>query len=407
MRGPGVPAPGGLQIDLKSPGMVAAVLASSSVLRPPHYPSRDTVKKRREQFERGLSEPVLKLSSYNCHPEKKLERGRSYDLLKHRRENEAQRLVKYRSSSSLISVDSGFCLSRAGSSANSTEDLRPLLTRSISHDRLSRRKSSETSHNKCLTRSITTNSFGFSATDSVTGSHHHHRLSSERSLSSLGHHNNVSITRSSCTEFTSSTPDLSLSSEVISPPPLPPKTRPPLPPRRSRSSDIAPSPPPRYGSYPFWDADSELGSGHTSDTSLPEYLVDESTASSCGGSELNKSSAGNSLDYIPESFPFKHSLQKFLSDLSDKLSTEVIIKNVYENGPGYLDVIAHTQNTSAGNIYSLPQNGEPARPASLSPGIIEEEPQKNSGVENNGETALSKQYRTELQVNNRNVIICK
>ena len=383
MRGPGPPPSGVLNIDLKSPGMVAAVLAASPGFRPPHYPTRETVKRKRDLFERGLSEPLLRIN--NSH-HKKLERGRSHDLIRYKKENEAQRLVKYRSASSLISVDSGFGLSRGGSAANSTEDLRLGLTRSVSHDRLHRRKSSScsssssTSENcpKIFTRSATTNLLhGF-------GNYDDRSYSRRRDISSPQ------------SEVTcSSTPDLTLPDLLLSPPPLPPKKRPPLPPRR-KSNDVSSQPPPRYTSPPFWDFESDVGSGHTSDASLPEYLVDDDGLDSEG-------SKGHVRGHIPESFPFKNPLQKFLADLGQSLSTEVIIKNVYGGAPGNLDVTAHTVPLSgtsshgtsvATNIHSLPQNGEVPRPSSLSPSV------SHSPVPTPGsKTALSKKYRTELQVN--------
>ncbi|KAG0722200.1 hypothetical protein GWK47_044956 [Chionoecetes opilio] len=347
---------------LRSPGMVAAVAAASPTLRT--WAPRDFVKTKRDFFERGLSESSLKVHRIKT----PLERGLSVDSFKWRRENEAQRLVKYRSASSLASVDSGLSLSRSNS-VGSSEDLRHHhhpLSRSCSNERLCRRRSSgcsTSSRYSCLSRSSTT-----------------------LSLHRLPHDDAPSRRSSSQASSPPCSPDIQvpvLPDLLPSPPPLPPKRRPPLPPRRS--SCEAPPLPPRYLRQPAWDGDSDGGSEGTSDVSLPEYLVD-------GEDSLEGEGAprGAVRGTIPESFPFRDPLHKFLADLGHALSTEVVIKNVYGARPGHLDLHAHTTPTPTPTpVFSMPQSAAPARPSSLpqetSPGGAPDQP-------------VSKKYRTELQV---------
>ncbi|KAK7074303.1 hypothetical protein SK128_023630 [Halocaridina rubra] len=248
-------------------------------------------------------------------------------------------------------VFGGVSLSRSGSVAGSTEDLRqsPFL-RSESSDRLSRRRSSggsSTSSFRCssLSRcSTTSSSFNGIPGDDV----HTFRPSRKRSrIESIPIPNNELIL-----------PDLLPSP----PPPLPPKQRPPLPPRRYSSEP--PPLPPKFIPASAWDTysdeDEEADSDEHTDTSLPEFPVDgdDSLESSDGG-------RGSVRGNIPESFPFRDPLQKFLSDLGQALSTEVVIKNVYGKIPGHLDLRAQTGATPC--VFSLPQTSAPARPPSLSP----------------------------------------
>lgn len=350
--------------SLKSPGMVAAILASA----PQHYhdPLKNLVKRKRDLFERGMSEPNMRIPKGKI----PLERGESCDSFRWRRENEAQRLVKYRSASSIASTDSGLCLSRSGSIIGSSEDLRHSpLSRSASTDRLSRRRSSggsTSSRASSLTRSSTSSSFSRYAHDDVPirhPTHLHYEASSPTS------------------DLTDSSPDLVLPDLLPIPPPLPPKKRPPLPPRRC-SSD-APPLPPKYLRSTTWDGESDGGSEETSDTSLPEYLVDEDSLEA-------ESPHGSVRGNIPESFPFRDPLHKFLSDLGHALSTQVVIKNVHGSSPGQLDLHAHTSPIPSPAVFSLPQTSAPARPPSLSPSTSPPAPL---------DRPLTKKYRTELQVN--------
>ena len=345
---------------LRSPSMVAAVEAASPTLRT--GAPRDFVKTKRDFFERGLSQPNLKVPR-SVAP---LERGLSVDSFKWRRENEAQRLVKYRSASSLASIDSGLSLSRSNS-VGSSEDLRcPPLSRSCSNERICRRRSSgcsTSSRFSSLTRSSTTLSL--------------HRLN----------HDDASRRPRSQTSSPPSSPDPPdpvMPDLLPSPPPLPPKRRPPLPPRRS--SCEAPPLPPKFLRQPVWDADSDGGSEGTSDVSLPEYLVDGDD--SLEGEGVHRGAVRGT---IPESFPFRDPLHKFLADLGHALSTEVVIKNVYGARPGHLDLRAHTTPTPTpmDAVYSMPQSAAPARPPSL--------PQETSSG-STPDQPVSKKYRTELQV---------
>lgn len=348
---------------LRSPGMVAAVAAASPTLRT--GAPRDFVKSKRDFFERGLSEPSLKVNRGGA----PLERGLSVDSIKWRRENEAQRLVKYRSASSLASIDSGLSLSRSNS-VGSSEDLRHTpLSRSCSNERLYRRRSSgcsTSSRFSSLTRSSTTLSL--------------HRLSHDDAPSRR------SRSQASSPPCSPDPQEPVLPDLLPSPPPLPPKRRPPLPPRRSSSE--APPLPPKFHRQPVWDGDSDGGSEGTSDVSLPEYLVD-------GDDSLEGEGAprGPVRGTIPESFPFRDPLHKFLADLGHALSTEVVIKNVYGSRPGHLDLHAHTTPTPTPTpmdaVYSMPQSAAPARPPSL--------PQETS-LGSVPDQPVSKKYRTELQV---------
>lgn len=348
---------------LRSPGMVAAVAAAvPGVLRT--GAPRDFVKNKREFFERGLSEANLKVYRCKAPP---LERGLSVDSFKWRRENEAQRLVKYRSASSLASVDSGLSLSRSNS-VGSQEDLRHTpLSRSCSNERLCRRRSSGCS---------TASRFSFLTRSSTT-----------LSLPRLAHDEAALRRPSSQTSsppWSPDPPETVMPDLLPSPPPLPPKRRPPLPPRRS--STEAPPLPPRFARPPAWEGESDGGSEGTSDVSLPEYLVD-------GEDSLEAETAPRCAvrGTIPESFPFRDPLHKFLADLGHALSTEVVIKNVYGARPGHLDLHAHTTPTPTpvDAVYSMPQSSAPARPPSL--------PQEASPV-GAVDQPLSKKYRTELQV---------
>lgn len=367
VRGESRSGRGGGGGSLKSPGMVAAILASA-----PHHspdPIRNSVKTKRDLFERGMSEPNMRIPKGRV----PLERGESCDSFRWRKENEAQRLVKYRSASSIASSDSGLCLSRSGSIVGSSEDLRHSpLSRSASSERLPRRRSSGgscSSRASSLTRSSTSACFGRHVHDDAPARqsrHSHYEASSPAS------------------DLTASTPDLVLPDLLPSPPPLPPKKRPPLPPRRS-SSDAPPLPPKYLRSAP-WDGESDGGSEDTSDTSLPEFLVD-------GEDSLEAESPHGSVQgNIPESFPFRDPLHKFLSDLGHALSTQVVIKNVRGTSPGQLDLHAHTSPIPSPAVFSLPQSSAPARPPSLSPAASPLAPP---------DRALTKKYRTELQVKKR------
>lgn len=351
---------------LRSPGMVAAVAAAAPGALRTGAP-RDIVKNKRDFFERGMSEACLKVHRAKAPP---LERGLSVDSFKWRRENEAQRLVKYRSASSLASVDSGLSLSRSNS-VGSQEDLRHVpLSRSCSNERLCRRRSSGCS---------TASRFSFLTRSSTT-----------LSLPRLAHDDAAPRRPSSQTSsppWSPDPPETVMPDLLPSPPPLPPKRRPPLPPRRSSSTE-APPLPPKFTRPPAWEGESDGGSEGTSDVSLPEYLVD-------GDDSLESEAAprGAVRGTIPESFPFRDPLHKFLADLGHALSTEVVIKNVYGARPGHLDLHAHTTPTPTPTpvdaVYSMPQSAAPARPPSLpqepSPGGATDQP-------------LSKKYRTELQV---------
>ncbi|KAG7167680.1 hypothetical protein Hamer_G026471 [Homarus americanus] len=353
---------------LRSPGMVAAVVASAPPLRTGAL--RDSVRRKRDMFERGMSEPNLKVNQGKL----SLERGFSCESFKWRRENEAQRLVKYRSASSVASFDSGVSLSRSASSVGSNEDLRhSSLSRSSSSDRLSRRRSSGCSlSSRCssLTRSSTSASLTRLPLDDVT---------SRRSKSQYRYE-----PASPISDFGTVSPDLVLPDLLPSPPPLPPKKRPPLPPRRSSSSE-APPLPPKFRRPTIWDADSDEESEGTSDVSLPEFPVDGDDSLESEGD-----SRGAVRGNIPESFPFRDPLHKFLADLGHALSTEVVIKNVYGAGPGNLNLRAHATPTSSPvAVYSMPQCTAPARPPSLSPA---------ASPINTTDLPLTKKYRTELQV---------
>lgn len=357
---------------LRSPGMVAAVAAAVPGCLRTGAP-RDFVKNKRDFFERGLSEASLKVPRVKAPP---LERGLSVDSFRWRRENEAQRLVKYRSASSLASVDSGLSLSRSNS-VGSQEDLRhPPLSRSCSNERLCRRRSSgySTSSRFSLTRSSTT-----------------------LCLPRLAHDDSGprrSPSQTSSPPWSPDPPETVMPDLLPSPPPLPPKRRPPLPPRRSCTE--APPLPPKFGRPPAWEGESDGGSEGTSDVSLPEYLVD-------GDDSLEGEAAprGAVRGTIPESFPFRDPLHKFLADLGHALSTEVVIKNVYGARPGHLDLHAHTTPTPTPTpvdaaVYSMPQSAAPARPPSLPqealPSVAGDQP-------------LSKKYRTELQVTGTNACL--
>lgn len=346
---------------LKSPRMVAAVSAAAPPLK--IGTPRDFVKTKRDLFERGMSEPNLL-----ARRKQPLQRGLSCDSIRWRRENEAQRLVKYRSASSLASVDSGVSLSRSNSFFGSTEDMRHQpLSRSCSTERLPRRRSSA-----CSTSSR------YSVTSHYTSSGHHSSTLRRSSTSTSLHHEEGNVRRpgSHSGYHSPPSPDPLLPDLLPSPPPLPPKKRPPLPPRRC-STEVPPVPP-RYQGRNNWDAFSDGESGDTSDVSLPEFLVD-------GEESLEGESGGNVRGNIPESFPFKAPLHKFLADLGQALSTEVVIKNVYGAEPGHLNLHAHTTPSPVPPpVYSMPQSTAPPRPPSLSP----EAPH----------TQLSKKYRTELQV---------
>ncbi|MPC65051.1 hypothetical protein E2C01_059175 [Portunus trituberculatus] len=349
---------------LRSPGMVAAVAAASPPLRT--GAPRDFVKSKRDFFERGLSEASLKVPRVPA----PLERGLSVDSFRWRRENEAQRLVKYRSASSLASVDSGLSLSRSNS-VGSSEDLRHTpLSRSCSNERLCRRRRSSgcssSSRFSSLTRSSTTLSL--------------HRLTHDDAPARRPR------SQASSPPSSPDPPDPVLPD--LLPPPLPPKRRPPLPPRRSSSE--APPLPPKFLRQPVWDGDSDGGSEGTSDVSLPEYLVD-------GDDSLEPDATGAPRGAvrgtIPESFPFRDPLHKFLADLGHALSTEVVIKNVYGARPGHLDLHAHTTPTPTPTptdiAYSMPQSTAPARPPSLP---------REASLGSGPDQPVSKKYRTELQV---------
>ena len=254
--------------QLKSPKMVAAV--ASSCYR---YPTTngDIVKRRLEQFERGCSDSCLLMKKCRIH-----HRGRSADTIstyRNRNMNEAQRLVRYRSSSSsLVSLDSGV------SSVNtSSEDLRasPLL-RSSSGDRIPRSKSRNSSSNSIQ-------SFNEKKTESVDC------LKSSKSAIE-----NSDATIFGDSKYTEkdiaiiqqpySLPDLLPSP---SPPPLPPKSRPPLPPRKR----------------------SEIVSSRTSEES---QSVDPVPCTP--------------FVALPISAPVRSPLQKFLSEVSTALKKDMVIE---------------------------------------------------------------------------------
>lgn len=284
----------GVETQLKSPKMVAAVL--SSCYR--YQPSRDVVNRRREQFERGFSDSCLLVKTCRLH------RGRSADSFKARQLNEAQRLVKYRSSSSLLSLDSGLS-SHDGSTNTSAEDVRAPLSRSSSNDRFRLRIFNDASFRRL--RSSRTSSF------SSAGS------SPEPKTPELFGKNYSS-------KNISPSPNISFPDLLPSPPlPIPPKSRPPLPPRRRTESANSSS---QQSSGILWDGDS----GESSDISLPEFPNEDQ--------ERGTFLLPNFKSSIPQSFAYKDSLNRFLSDLSHSHRGEVVVQNVSGGASGNLSLKA-------------------------------------------------------------------
>ncbi|KAF2362554.1 P-loop containing nucleoside triphosphate hydrolase [Trinorchestia longiramus] len=276
--------------QLKSPKMVAAVASSCYQFKP----SRNVVKQRKEMFERGFSDSCLLVKSCKIH------RGRSADSFRSKPLNEAQRLVKYRSSSSLASLDSGLS-SRGGSTNTSSEDLQGSVSRSPSNDRLKLRRNIRVSTSFTLPRSSLP----------------------KQSPSLAEEPRNCDLISKSAT----STPDLCLPDLLTSqPPPLPPKSRPPLPPRRRIES---PNHFPIHQSTTYGDADSE-GSSELSFPDFCEY-------------ERNQVHFSTSLKgTIPHTFMFKDSVRRFLLDVGHTACSDVFIEDLSVDSSGRFSVTAAT-----------------------------------------------------------------
>lgn len=301
-----------LQPQLKSPKMVAAVL--SSCYR--YQPSREVVKRRREQFERGFSDSCL--LAKNC----RLHRGRSADSFRPKHLNEAQRLVKYRSSTSLLSLDSGLSSKdgSANTSANTSyEDLRPsYLSRSSSNEKLRLRQEARRLRSSTSNSSVSSNR---SSPEPKTAEPFLKTSATET--------NYINCTSSSTSKLC--LPDLLPSS----PPPVPPKSRPPLPPRR-RTDSLNSS---QQSSVLSWDADSE----GSSDISLPEYSNDLQIPAKF--SSLIKES-------IPHTFVHKESLYKFLCDIGYSCRSEVVVQSITGGVSGNLALKATVTGAPASPCLS-------------------------------------------------------
>ncbi|XP_047738815.1 uncharacterized protein LOC125178634 [Hyalella azteca] len=273
--------------QLKSPKMVAAVASSCYRFKP----SRSVVKQKKELFERGFSDSCLLAKSCKIH------RGRSADSFRSKSLNEAQRLVKYRSSSSLASLDSGVS-SRGGSANASCEDLHCAARQAPSGDRTKLRTDNRRQHLRVTSFSLPRSPLPEDSSSPVKSPCAYGLLSSAT---------------------TSSSPNLCLSDHL--PPPVPPKSRPPLPPRRRIDSPIPPS---SQTSSVFGDADSES----SSDLYFPEFLCDDRSTSA-----LLRSA-------IPPAFFFKDSVLRFLLDVGHSAGNDVLIEKIAGETPGRFSLTA-------------------------------------------------------------------